>query len=201
MQKQPLDIPVLQHPFSRLISPHLTSPFPISSRLISSHLVSSRLISSHVFLFVIFVCSSNCFHLSAHLISCRLISPFLFSSHLKSSHFQFISTLLIAYLLFLIVSAFSAYVFEFLLFSFSPQLFSAHPGCRSRSQSCLRGIMVGGHSASAPRRSATQFNAVLLYSCSCHFLPLEVGCWQMFCCSSFSRAICQKVEAIKSKVP
>jgi hypothetical protein len=44
-------------------------------------------------------------------------------------------------------------------------------------------------------------NAVLLYSCSCHFLPLEVGCWQMFCCSSFSRAICQKVEAIKSKVP
>ena len=77
MQKQPLDIPVLQHPFSRLISPHL----------FQSHLVSSRLISSHVFLFVIFVCSSNCFHLSAHLISCRLISPFLFSSHLKSSHF------------------------------------------------------------------------------------------------------------------
>lgn len=189
VQKQPLDIPVLQHPFSRLISPHLTSPFPISSRLISSH----------GFLFVIFVCPSNLFHLSAHLISCRLISPFLFSSHLKSSHFvsvhlnssHRISSFFNRLSFFSLCLRFCS---AFFLFSFSPQLFSAHPGCRSRSQSCLRGIMVGGHSASAPRRSATQLTQ------SCCILVLVISClWRLDVGRCFAALLSREQYAKKSR--
>ena len=172
-------------PPTSLFTSHLTSSHLTFSNLISSHLVSSRLISSHVFLFVIFVCSSNCFHLSAHLISCRLISPFLFSSHLKSSHF--VSVHLNS------SHRISSYVFEFLLFSFSPQLFSAHPGCRSRSQSCLRGIMVGGHSASAPRRSATQLTQ------SCCILVLVISClWRLDVGRCFAALLSREQYAKKS---
>lgn len=132
--------------------------------------------------------------------SSHLSFPLLVSSEVVSFCFSS-STLLMAYLLFLIVSTFSALCLRiFAILLFTAALLSA-----SRLSQPIPVLSPGYYGWRAQRLRAKAFsnavNAVLLYSCSCHFLPLEVGCWQMFCCSSFSRAICQKVEAIKSKVP
>lgn len=178
-------------------------PFHVSSHLISphlfqSHLVSSRLMFSYLlYLFVPLICFTSP-RISSHVVSSLLSSSRLIWSRLIL--FQFINS---SHRIssFLIVSTFSALCLRiFAILLFTAALLSA-----SRLSQPIPVLSPGYYGWRAQRLRAKAFsnavNAVLLYSCSCHFLPLEVGCWQMFCCSSFSRAICQKVEAIKSKVP